>query len=442
MNVPVMHDRSFSIKRQSHLSKILSCLAIMMLTTAMSSGQEKTETFFFEGFEGGDFKAMGKELGHSHSAVVVRDTARSGDHSVRFTLHRNDKDVASSKRAELVKHGVADIHGQTWAGHSVLLPEGYQKDPNFEIIFQWHERPDWDRGEGWRSPPVYIVIEDGEWRVRNRWDPKLRTVKNNPRPEGGTESFSIGKVETGVWTDFVIRTFWSHKSDGILQVWKDGSLVVNKRGPVMYNDIRGPYYKIGIYKPPFKYSKENHVKSRTFYVDDISIVPESKDVAVQQSWSPRLNAIMIGGRKLDSFDPQKLTYEIELSPDTPLPQVKARARDRGSKVTIRKEDVAAGSFVVSVTDGSGSLDYVVTFVNPSPKLGSVKVEGRGLEGFDPDITSYDIFLEEGEPLPRIEAEALDDDISIEKGSLENGNVWVRLSRGNAEETYWFIFRRK
>jgi len=90
-----------------------------------------------------------------------------------------------------------------------------------------------------------LAIYKDRWRVGNRWDPKRVTKNKNPRPEGGSEGWYVGNIEKGKWTDWVFHIKWSHKPDGLLEVWKDGKLVVRKTGPNTYNDEKGPFLKMG-----------------------------------------------------------------------------------------------------------------------------------------------------------------------------------------------------
>jgi len=70
----------------------------------------------------------------------------------------------------------------------------------------------------------------------------------------------------------VFHVKWSHKSDGILQVWKDGQLIVDKKGPNTYNDQVGPYFKIGVYKPDWKENPQaSNTDKRVLYFDQVRI---------------------------------------------------------------------------------------------------------------------------------------------------------------------------
>jgi hypothetical protein len=55
-------------------------------------------------------------------------------------------------------------------------------------------------------------------------------------------------TDLGKWTDWVFRWLPHYTTAGILQVWKDDVLVVNRINlPNAYNDTVGPYFKFGFY---------------------------------------------------------------------------------------------------------------------------------------------------------------------------------------------------
>ena len=82
----------------------------------------------------------------------------------------------------------------------------------------------------------------------NTWDSKSNTGDINNRVYDGSKIWELGAYETGKWVDWVFHMKWSYESDGVLEVWKDGELVVTKQGPNCYNDKLGPYFKMGLYK--------------------------------------------------------------------------------------------------------------------------------------------------------------------------------------------------
>lgn len=89
---------------------------------------------------------------------------------------------------------------------------------------------------------------------------------------GGKEKIDLGPYEAGTWTNWKFHVKWSYQSDGLVEIWKDGQLVVSKTGPNTYNDRQGPYFKIGIYKPDWKYKpQKSNTTQRVIYFDEVRV---------------------------------------------------------------------------------------------------------------------------------------------------------------------------
>jgi len=257
------------------------CLAVISSPPGRAEGNSNVLIFAGD-FETGNLKEWGKELGCDYSAQVVTEPVRAGKYAVRFELHKDDPIVANSRRAELTLKREPKVKVERWYGFSIFLPEDYQQDPTPEIVTQWHASPDRDDGEVWRSPPLAVQTQGGNWNISWRWDAD-RIMKRN-RPDGA-KSENLGKYETGVWTDWVFHVKWSWESDGLLEVWKNGKKVIHYEGPIGYNDKRGVYFKTGIYKWVWKTTRERDpstTTTRITYVDEVHIGSEKaayRDVA-------------------------------------------------------------------------------------------------------------------------------------------------------------------
>lgn len=243
-------------------------LGVAALSVLLNTLVKASPNIFTGDFEEGDFSKWKKELCCKHSAEIVSSPTRAGEHAVKFTLKKDDPIVASSKRAEL-RLGTVPANSEQWFGFSVFFPSNYQKDPSAEIVYQWHEKPDKHLGETWRTPPLYLKTQKGNLYLQRRWDSNQVTKNNEPE---GKETIELGPYKTGVWTDFVFHIKWSHKSDGLLEVWKDDKRVVRKTGPNTYNDERGPYFKIGIYKFDWKKNSfKSNTTQRVIYFDEVRV---------------------------------------------------------------------------------------------------------------------------------------------------------------------------
>lgn len=168
-----------------------------------------------------------------------------------------------------------------------FFPKEYTKDPMHEVITQWHSRPDRSLGENWRRPALSIRTWDDKLKLVNHWDSRSVT----PSRKGvDTQTWDLGAIPKGQWIDLVVHAKWSYKSDGLLEVWKNGKLVVRKTGPNTYNDKTGPFFKIGIYKRQWKNNpEESTTTKRVIYFNQVrvgdasasyeDVVPKSRSVS-------------------------------------------------------------------------------------------------------------------------------------------------------------------
>lgn len=154
-----------------------------------------------------------------------------------------------------------------WYAFSVYLPADREPDKQNEVIAQWHSSRDVFFGEkGGRGPPLALRIEGEHWKITYGWDAAL--VSRGKYKAGHT--LWAEPYTTGRWTDWVFHVRWSHRSDGLTEVWRDGKLIARREGPNAYNDLRGVYLKLGIYHPG---------RERTLYLDEVRIGGEGADYA-------------------------------------------------------------------------------------------------------------------------------------------------------------------
>lgn len=206
---------------------------------------------------------------------IVASPQKTGQ-SLHFVLNKSDP---VPDRTELVlKAGPLPnsllgnnftIGEEYWIGFSIFLPaDGYVYHDDDEIVFQFHGVADTDLGEPNLNPMFAVVVDRGRWQVLNRWDSKMLTPDRNSYE--GSKRWTFDEYVTDKWTDWVLHIKWSYEADGILQIWKDGELMLDKPGPNTFNDAKGPYLKMGIYKYfwPGKTTQTDH---RDLYYDDIRI---------------------------------------------------------------------------------------------------------------------------------------------------------------------------
>jgi len=146
-----------------------------------------------------------------------------------------------------------------WYAFKTFLAEPWKLSEKNEVIAQWHSTRDEFIGDtNGRGPPLALRVIDGYFRLSYGWDASLRSRKKHL----ARYTLWHGPLITGEWIDWRIRARWAYDDDGLLQIWQNGRLIVDHRGPNTYNDIRGVYLKIGSYHP---------AERRTVFFDDVYV---------------------------------------------------------------------------------------------------------------------------------------------------------------------------
>ncbi len=256
-------ESNFKSEQTTSLS---SSISMVQTSPSQTQSDSSSDLLFEDDFEAGIADEWIYERPHPSTVQVVDAPGRSGK-AVKFDLRRGE-----GERAE-IRLEREPAGADRWYGFQTLLPDSWEADRSFEMIAQWHGWPDFDQGETWRTPPLSLIVEGDRIKIHNRWDPKPVTQNNDPAPEGGTETIWQGNYVKGEWSDWVFRVKWSYQSDGLIQVWRDGEKIVDRRGPNTYNDESGIYFKTGLYKPHWKYenSDTSTTTRRTLYVDNVRI---------------------------------------------------------------------------------------------------------------------------------------------------------------------------
>lgn len=277
-----------------------SGLKMLALTLLLVSPAAARVTFT-GGFESGGLQGWGREIAGPEHCQVVRAPVRNGKYAARLICTRGQPDVSGSKRAELThmdSGGPNTTHTECWFGWSLYLPADWTIDPQSpEIVTQWHELPDVELGETWRSPPVALTTQGDRYYFNILWDARRVTPGNSPQ---GRARLEAGRIAPGQWTDWVLHIKWSYGADGLLEVWKDGVKVIEHRGPNGYNDRRPTYFKIGVYKWEWKEHPERSVATRReIVVDEVRMGDKAsnyEEVAPQPA-QPRRSPVVSGASK-------------------------------------------------------------------------------------------------------------------------------------------------
>ncbi|MGK7909764.1 MAG: DUF4347 domain-containing protein [Synechococcus sp.] len=201
----------------------------------------------------------------TNRGIQVVNNPQGDGRAIHFDLRRNDPLWNGKHRAEIVPRGMNINYGQTYTyTFRTFIPQDWQNDPTLEHITQWHSRP--DSGEPWRRPPVSLNVRGNQFQLDVFSDP--RRISTTRSMTGGT--VWSGNLTKGRWEEWQFEMTWSFNNNGVIRAWRNGELVLNRRGANAYNDSNGPFVKHGLYKPEWSDDPElSTTNRRHYFMDDI-----------------------------------------------------------------------------------------------------------------------------------------------------------------------------
>jgi hypothetical protein len=229
---------------------------------------------FEEKFEGVDpLTALRLDFAAAYSTTVSNTLAFSGTKALRMELRDTDEKVNGGTRTEI--YFTPEINKNRWYSFAAYFPSSsYASDRGKEIITQWHQWPDADLGEDWRSPSMALLIIEDHLVLNVAFDVNQLTTEVRP-----VKKFDLGLVPKDQWTEFVFHVIHSYGSDGLVQVFKNDILIFEHKGGNMYNDAKLPYWKLGVYKWLWNDNGTTDVSKRILYYDNIRIGNEKASLA-------------------------------------------------------------------------------------------------------------------------------------------------------------------
>jgi len=178
--------------------------------------------------------------------IVDAPGSSDGRKAVRLVVER----APNSFRSEISLPSETGFQ-ERWYAEQIFIPQEWVFDPvpGNDIVMQWHAIPG-----NWRPtfPNLEISLGNRNWFIKQSFgSPQTqptRTAKKLDDP-----------VQPGAWVSWIIHAKWSPGDDGLLQIWKDGKLVLERKGTNVYATIGAeytPYLKTGIYHPEWHLDKD------------------------------------------------------------------------------------------------------------------------------------------------------------------------------------------
>jgi hypothetical protein len=244
------------------------------------SSEHNLPIIYSNSFEQDSFIKKGNILEVCCKKSILNTTkiSKAGKKSLRFELNDSDPNVSGGKRSEMIFRFEDTPNIERWYKFNTYFSYDYKNDSIPEIIAQWHEIPDWNLGETWRSPPVSLQTKNGIWYLVIRW---ASQKVNTNESISGQRIFEIGKVTTDSWDEWTFHIKFSYQKKGVIQLWRKDKLVLDYKGPNYYNDEKGPYFKMGIYKWEWNNSDaKRSIHKRVLYIDDVIIGNEKANLEI------------------------------------------------------------------------------------------------------------------------------------------------------------------
>jgi hypothetical protein len=185
--------------------------------------------------------------------------SREGGYSLRQRLTKNG---VENYRQELRAKASTDAVTQAgsadyWMGISVYIPSSSSLTES--VLFQWHGILKDAQNS---SPTIGVRVKDGVWTMS--------------REVGSRSGATMGSVAKDEWTDWVVHVRWRADKTGLIEIWKNGNLVV---GGANWTNIQTgsaidwqlPFFKFGRYSSAWKWNNDPNGMVHESYHDSLRI---------------------------------------------------------------------------------------------------------------------------------------------------------------------------
>ena len=223
-------------------------------TVRNAANTSSVKVIYEETFEGPDpfSEAYNIEIGEWNYALqYVTKPVFEGNKAACFTIKETQPLVKNGKRAEVTIIKGENLPGRDmWYSFAAYFPsDGFAYDETQEMINQWYQ--DGSPATGLRiNRDRFYLLTGNEMDSRKKLD--------------------LGQVTKDTWHEFVFHFIHSYGTDGLIEVWHNGTKILTHKGGNMYNVDIMPKWKIGLYKSSFKYGT-SLVDKRVAYFDNIRV---------------------------------------------------------------------------------------------------------------------------------------------------------------------------
>ncbi len=202
-----------------------------------------------------------------------------------FNVHASDPLTAGAKRCEALapaNAATAIPRGQHfWYAFRLLLWRGAEAQTGRALLTQWHTY-------GF-NPFFGLVIKDGHLSFTVRHPPEAAGRQSKPTT---LEVWRDSQPAQRVWMTFVVKAKISPfaHDNPYLQIWRDGEAIVDRQGPMGYDDPGLAYAKIGYYHWLNDNPWDDRLPQRSVYVSKAMLVRDEGNRLTEQQLRQWVNA--------------------------------------------------------------------------------------------------------------------------------------------------------
>ena len=237
---------------------------------AEASQNATANHIFEETFEGSTaFSGRHTQFATSYSFQMATNPAFRGAKSGRFELRSSDALVANGTRTEVI---VADVatNKNRWYSFATYFPaKDYASDSGSELISQWWQTSSSTQATSLRVRQDRLVLRTG----------------NNAN---SLKDIDLGPVTKDTWQEYVFHFIHSYGTDGLIEVWRNGTKILTHKGGNMYN-MKMPNWKIGIYRASWN-TGTTSTNKRVLYFDNIRVGNEKATINEMSSSGSTITA--------------------------------------------------------------------------------------------------------------------------------------------------------
>jgi len=224
-----------------------------------------------------EYRSSSEEKNSTAPYVAFERTgtvSRSGSWALLVRLDE-DYPLDDRHRAERTFYNLATPIAEQWYRVSIFIPEDWEDDANTCQLYQFHSLD--NPGDGAKIPALSCFVSSGQYDINIAWNSLYQSSGWHD------EHFYPGAIsgDKGTWVDWVIHARWDYRADssggnGLIEIWKNGDLVVNYNGACGYNDDLGVYFKWGLMKlGPWTFTSSEKIA----YFDDVRVGTDDADYA-------------------------------------------------------------------------------------------------------------------------------------------------------------------